>query len=395
MDESSIIKILSGRKLSELHFLPEPELLEILELEDCNMDAPEVFSRLPNLRELTFNGVALNDLQFLPELYNLEELHINGDIGSLQGISRMPCLQKLWIYCPLNKQALDLSPLSGMDSLRQVTLHTDFIDVSGIPALNSLEELDLHGLFLKGTGALAHLHGLKKLAWVGEPDGLDFLPQLTNLETLAARADTVDKLPSLSALDSLHTLSFNGKKLDISGLSGLRNLRRLYLSLECLQNSGVISGFGKLEKLSINLGSSTGPLGGYFPLDSPHVNFLSGLSRLKNLKITAGNLSDIKGLCGLEELEYLSLASVVLQNLEPLAALKGLEVLELRGAFDDITPLAQLHQLRSLHLKSASLSNIECIAGLENLEELEVKSSGVDLNGLESLSRLKTLQIDR
>ena len=124
---------------------------------------------------------------------------------------------------------------------------------------------------------------------------------------------------------------------------------------------------------------------------------ISGLRQLKSLFLTENQITDLSPLAGHTQLLSLTLdGNGQLQDLSPLVNLKGLRLLYLdRNHVADLSPLAGLTELKYLYLRDNLVENLEPLGNLKHLVVLDLGGNKItDLIPLMNLSELKHLSVD-
>ena len=121
-----------------------------------------------------------------------------------------------------------------------------------------------------------------------------------------------------------------------------------------------------------------------FSSDSPYLEEIpSGISALKNLKkldLSNTNVSDLSPIASLTQLEELVLIDLDrgLSNLSPLENMTNLKSLNLSGTdVADLSPLSRLKKLEILNLSGSNVSSIEPLRTVNSLRILNLDSTEV------------------
>ena len=131
--------------------------------------------------------------------------------------------------------------------------------------------------------------------------------------------------------------------------------------------------------------------------DISDISPLSGVRQLKSLFLTENQITDLSPLAGHTQLLSLTLdGNGQLQDLSPLVNLKGLRLLYLdRNHVADLSPLAGLTELKYLYLRDNQVDNLEPLGNLKHLVVLDLGGNKfTDLIPLMNLSELKHLSVD-
>jgi len=223
---------------------------------------------------------------------------------------------------PLGLRAVQEKLLAGADL--SIGIRSQISDLSPLSKLDSLKQLNLSRTRVVGIYTLACLSLLQKLnlAWTQVWD-VSPLAGLNDLQELDLRATQVSDVAALSGLSKLTTLSLSGTRIsDLLPIINLSNLQDLDLSDTRVSDIAPLSGLSGLRVLD---------------LSGTPVLELSPLADLKNLQVlslTETQVSDVSLLSGLSRL-------------------KNLQKLDLYGTqVSDISPLSGLPNLRSIRLPS-------------------------------------------
>lgn len=174
-------------------------------------------------------------------------------VSELDGISAFSNLEELYIP---HHNISDISELAGMKSLRILNLEE-----------NRIEDL-------------TPLKSLDKLEWIDLNDNRN----IDNIEPLIA-------LTKVTMLD----LRMNHIS-DISGISGMVSLRKLYLSRNQIEDISPVAGLRNLTYLSFD-GNSVSD-----------ISCLGSLTGLHTLTMNSNRITDISALSSLQELKHLEIA---------------------------------------------------------------------------------------
>ena len=194
---------------------------------------------------------------------------------------------------------------------------------------------------------------------------------------------------------------------DLSPLSGLINLRRLWINYIPVSDISPVRGLTNLSELWLvgTLVSDISPVRGLTNLvqlgfDGTLVTDLSpvvGLINLKHLSFSNKNLSDISPLASLINLRSMFCWGHAISDLSPLARLPNLERINFCGGnISDLTPLAELTGLKELYIAFEKVSDISPLAGLTGLTRLDLEDNNIsDISPLAGLTNLKWLKVAR
>ena len=171
---------------------------------------------------------------------------------------------------------------------------------------------------------------------------------------------------------------------DISAVTGMTRLKELKLNENPISDFSPLAGLTALSKLHL------------FSTGISDISVLSGLYGLTLLAAQDNSISDLTPIAGLQGLTTLQLGGNQISDITPLSELYGLQVLYLqRNQITDLSPLRYLSDLTDLSLGSQSLGDISVIGELPNLVNLFLNNTGIaDLSPLSGLARLKTLNVN-
>lgn len=258
---------------AELRELADHDQLRTLTLQECRKITDQGLAALQgesSLSTLKLIQVPVSDagLAHLAGSASLEELllgHTDVVGDGLAHLSRVP-LARLTIHSNV-LTAEGLSSLTELKQLRDLEVHAGHLSVADLPSLGQMTELESL-VFTRtplGPGGLARFEGLPRLKRLllnaADLDDeslaiLNTLPQLEELEITGARVTDVGLaqivlprlkvfsladcrhvtdagLANLRGLSSLETLNLAGSSVagrDLTGLAGIRTLRRVLLS---------------------------------------------------------------------------------------------------------------------------------------------------------------------
>ena len=301
-------------------------------------------SGLTNLTRLSL-GRNITDISTLPSLTNLTTLGLNGRITNLSALSRLTNLTTLYM-----RNITDISTLPGLTNLTTLTLSGSLTDISALSGLTNLTKLDLWG-GITDISTLPSLTNLTNLSLPSNITNLSALSRLTNLTTLDLTGFTdISTLPSLTKLTTLYlsfplgqtrTCQANGTWSDpgnlftsprlsnISALSGLTNLTKLYLIGQSITDISALSGLTKLTHLYFGAvyvdhtaGTSLGQTAQY---NETSVEY-QGTVDCGSLPDLYNSISNISALSGLTNLTVLDLTGNWVRDLSPLASNTGLGI---------------------------------------------------------------------
>ncbi|MCK2053800.1 leucine-rich repeat domain-containing protein [Methylobacterium sp. 37f] len=382
VEEQAKILILQG-------FAPpvdwRPFIREI-SFQGSNINNIELLSDLYALEKLNLWETGISDTSPLSKLYNLTELNLGNT--TINNISALSTLNKIEILDLWNTSVTDISPLSGMTALRSLDLaRTSISDAEPLSSLRVLEDLDLTGTQVNDLSPLAVLTNLEKLSLGNtEIDDLSPLLKLQKLKILNAWGNKIIDLSSISKLTNLIYLDLENSNLaDLSVLSKLNNLMSLNIEGTQVRDLSPLSGMVDMRVLQ---------------LGSTKVSDLSPLAdmmELKKLDLESTDVSDLSPLADMIELRDINLDGTKVSDLSPLADMMDLQVLDLASTdVSDLSPLAGMIDLKKLNLSSTNVSDVTPLASLTNLASLNLAGTQVsDVTPLAALTGLKQLDLTR
>jgi internalin A len=279
------------------------------------------------------------------------------DLAPLVGLERL--------YLKGTGERCDISALSGLSGLRELSLGAMGIDSLGLDALSGLENLEnlsLAGNSLTALDGISGLTALKELSLASnsiinilpletltELTFLDIsanslqdirplgsLTKLTALNLSMNRISTLDGLENMKALD---TLDFSSNAaFDISALASLTNITRINGSRNLLESIGALENLRKLTELDLSNNTIT------------EIGALDALTALKTLSLDANQIESAAALGGLAALESLDLDNNALKSVEPLANLKNLAELRIENnAVSSLAPLLGCDAIKHIY----------------------------------------------
>ncbi len=328
-------------------------------------------------------------------------------ISDLTGLEY--CTDLMMLYLDRNYSISDLSPLSGLTSLTNLSLYYNSIsDLSPLSGLTSLTRLDLYGNSISDLSPMSALTSLSLLELgANSINNLSPLSGLSSMTQLHLYNNSINDISPLSGLTSLTSLSLDGNSIsDISPLSGLTSLTWLWLGGNSISDLSPLTGLTSLTSLWLggNSLSDVSPLSGLTSLigglyldhnSISDISPLSGLTSLTYLDLDHNSISDLSPLSGLTSLTLLELVGNSITDISPLIGLTNLTYLELYGnSMSDISPLSGLTSLAHLRLDSNSISDLSPLSGLTSLTSLNLSNNSIsDINPLSGLTSLTYLSL--
>lgn len=317
---------------------------------------------LQHLKSLTLNNAdTVTDFAVLASVGTLEELVIESDnLKSLDFLKRMPQLKSLGLF---DGAFLDLSGLEVLGGLEKLTIEDcdELTDMSSVAKLMELKELSLEPPYNCPEPSLGGLAKLQHLT-LRRFGSCNFLPKLTNLETLA-----------------LHNCTLSSG-LDLSGLTQLRKLT-------CTSHSGdmpidFINSLTALEEVD---------LGGMVTYKD--ISGIFALPQLKNLDISGMECEiDFNKISENPSLQSLEIAGVQLYKNVRVSGGNGIVDVSWDDVYlaDHTDFITHFPNLKKLNIADNKIKNLDFAANLMNLEEIDFSDNYVsDMHVLSSLPSLQ------
>jgi Leucine-rich repeat (LRR) protein len=222
--------------------------------------------QLPHLRSLKvdFNG---DDLSCFSGLKQIKSLFVDlqGWKYDLSPLSTLTQLEELSLsiysrYYPIN-YPLDITPLSGLVNLAALHFNGHNVTLKNFAVVKKLTQLrclDCQGSHIRTLKPLEKLIGLEELN-VADNALRDIRPlgTLTNLKSLHLGGTKVIDISPLAGLRKLSWLCLSGLVTDLSPLSQMQSLRKLYLdgynSQISRYNSGIKPDISPLSGLHLDV----------------------------------------------------------------------------------------------------------------------------------------------
>ncbi|WEV47141.1 LPXTG cell wall anchor domain-containing protein [Bifidobacterium sp. ESL0690] len=232
---------------------------------------------------------------------------------------------------------------------------------------------------------------------VGSLEGVQYLTKLENLQIQDSSVIDLAPIRSLSRLKFLSLRSIKPRTLDIAPVSGLSNLESLDINTYTINNFDALAGVGKFPKLKdLNLSADNlTNLNGLKDMHSLRALWLDG-----NHLDEKGSLGALAGVGRFPDLNTLSLQNTPISDPSAFKDLTNLQDLLITYPYSPITNMdwaKNLTNLKRLWVVSTSLANIDGLAGVgrfPNLEELRLHDGTMtNVNALKNLTSLKTLEV--
>lgn len=365
-----------------------------------------------DLQKLDLQDMGLTDadIQDLKYMINLYDLRLSGNnITDLTPLAGLTQLENLMLR---ENQISDLSPLAGLTELQDLSLggeNAGVKDLSPLAGLTQLESLTLSAkMEIEDPSPLENLTNLKSLSVDGSQSGysgcfsdISFLGNMPNLTSAHLSVSELESLDGIEGASNLTSLTLNGYNLnltDLSALSGLTKLREFHISgsggdnFVASPDLSFLSGMKDLQNIRISMDN-----GGFGSLDG-----IQGAASLVELYLDgvmpSADLGVLSSLTKLQSL-YLYGEGMVIPTAENLDFLSGMtDLRELHLNLDDVSDasgLANCTQLRDLYLTcSLDSQDLEALSGMTELQTLQFDADGnVDLSPLAGLENLREVTI--
>jgi internalin A len=328
-----------------------------------------------NATELDLTSKYVNDIRELRYLTNLVTLNLKytgvTDVSVLKELTNLRYVDVT--FTPLYqsqvdelREALPNCTIEFNDGIGDKTTSSEqplTITIGGKTVDVNVTQLDLAGKSIKDISKLSGL---------------------TNLKGLWLEDNNITDIRALSGLTNLTKLYLTGNPIsDISVLGGLTNLSGLWMDDNSINDIGALSGLANLSILVLD-GN-----------DVSDISALSGLINITWLGLGNNNISDISALRELTKLDTLYLEHNNISDISALRELTKLDTLHLEhNNISDIRALSGLTALVSLYLNGNNISDISILAGLTNLTDLDLTDNNIsDINALKERTNLKQLTL--
>ncbi len=366
--------------------------------------------------KLNLTDLDIKDLNLIPELKECKHItHLSLNNNQISNISPLSGLNSLKVVNLDGNQIVDLSPLSGLISLTKLELsHNQIFDLSPLSGLSALTWLLLDGNQIVDLNPLSGLSSLTELSlcnsflkpFKNRIVDVSPLANLISLTRLRLGNNQIADLSPLSGLISLRILELSDNQVsDVNPLSGLISLTELELNLNQVSDISPLSGLISLTKLVLwgNQIFEISPLSNlisltYLELRSNHiidVSPLSNLISLTRLSLGGNQIIDVSPLSGLISLTWLSLDGNQISEVSPLSGLISLSILELSdNQISDVSPLSDLISLSELVLRGNQIVDVSPLSDLISLTRFSLRGNKIaDVSPLSGLISLRELEL--
>ena len=261
------------------------------------------------------------DMDFIDKINNLKKLILNyKDLGN-EDVEKIKDLTSLEVLSLAgNPKITDISPLENLENLTY--LHIGRTSVTNIKPLANLKKLK--NLYL---GALNDIN-LKDIeniipnltALQVSDKALETIVTCNNITSLNISWSGLTKLPDLTKLEGLETLNISNNNIsDLSVVSKLVSLKSLKMTKVNSDNKINMPNLNQLTNLeTLNLDNNY--------LTSEDLRNISGLKNIKELYLQNNSIRDVSNLANLTTLKNLYLTGNLIKDFTPLDGLVGCDI---------------------------------------------------------------------
>lgn len=323
------IKTLSFNEAEVTHWESIHAFTQLEQLKTCTFDEVKMVGDLKvllpvkhQLKTLELFEDHIQNVEVIREFTALEFLELRGldSVEAAKSVLSLGSLKKLdWSFFSdeeLEKpEELLIFDVSGLKSMQELELRSDYISITGIEHLSELERLELHC-----NCEMENFHLLKKLEYleIGEAHDVNKISRMESLKTLVLSVDEDHKVHSLEQFPNLEKLQLDGGSLNVVP-GKLEKLKVLIPSQIELENASWLSDLPNLERLR---------------LQYQEISVIQNLDKLTNLKmldLSENKLESLSGIENLQQLEYLNLYENELTDIRLLNRLPNLKEVNLAG----------------------------------------------------------------
>jgi Leucine-rich repeat (LRR) protein len=240
------------------------------------------------------------------------------------------------------------------------------------------------------------------------PNAEIYQHELESFQTLDLSGKQIESIEGLQYAKNLEELSLSNNEgmEDISPISHLVNLKKLYISYNRITDIQPLESLINLESLDISMNqisnidalSKLSSLTYLMAEDNniSDVRSVSGLVHLNRLGLSGNNISDISPLENLTQLRSLSLGSNQIKDIRPLVNMTVLGNVDLsNNGLVDISPLAEMNTLfGGLNLAENQIEDLSPLKNLTWMISLNLTHNEItSIEPLQNMNRLQTLQL--
>lgn len=345
--------------------LPELQNLVVVRSNVKNVSA------LSNLKDLVWLGLhqcgGSEDLSFLKKLTGLKKFRYSDGFGGMECESIKPVsyLKNLTeLYINVKWSAIDdITPLKGLTKLKKLDLrYVGGEDVSVIKNFKNLKELELK---------------------LSEPTDMTFLSSLTKLERLGISGNTKN-LSAVTKLKNLKKLYIDANEGDLSFIGDMTELESLHISYSGKSFTKTIGKLKNLKELTLNTINNGNPY---------DTSFIPKLTSLESLDFTSNYDYDIDvtGISKLKKLKSLTFMMCQFGDLSELKKCPALEKIIIDDCHSDFDiKWIEGTGVKDLHISVSSwggLKNIDSVTTLKNLEHLLLFFTGISEQSVKKIKK--------
>lgn len=283
-------------------------------------------------------------------------------------------------------------------SITEFTVPTQVWTLEDLSKLTHLESLTIRNL---PNGTLQDLSGLTELKSLDlsgcrfSPSELRVLEKLPNLQKLVLSDCALSTIADLENLTGLTYLDLSNNTIrNLEPLTGMSEMRELYLQLNAVTSLDVLAFLYNLEKLNISFNSVSSliPLaqcGKLNWLDASNntissVNGIANLQLLSTLSLNYNQLTDVSQLGACVQLKELSFNNNSVYDISTLASLVNLEIFDF--SYNQVSALPSWPQNCALRIINGSHNQVNSLYSLGGMPNLTYV--GMDYNRLTDVSNL-------
>ncbi len=358
-----------------------------LTIEDKTVTSLEDLVFFPNLTNLKLGRLTLENLDGIENCTKLTSLNFSGTkIKNYDKVKNISNLNSLELYSAVDDESFGkvIESLKDLTNFKYLRLwHNDeLINLKEIGKLKNLNRLviEYSNINIMNIDVIGELKSLKTLT-ISQNKGIssiEFIKNLTNLETLELVGDNISDITPISSCTNLKTLTLQYNSItDITPLSKCINLTFLDLK-------GNVSIDGNRENYTPERLEALDKIGEILDRDGTiniDIDKIGLFTNYKTLDLSGQNMTNLLPLKGLTELTDLNLTNnqITLEDEES----KNI--------------LSSMTKLKKLDLSKNNVTDIRAINSLNNLASLKLfgDSNKVNLVEIEDIiSNLISLQVN-
>lgn len=240
-------------------------------------------------------------------------------------------------------------------------------------------------------------------------ESLDGIQNFTNLSTLILEGNEISDITALESMTSIKYLDISGQNIDdLSAISNMTGMLELDVSDNPITSIEAVRGMTQLRRLEMKETNieSLSPLtslkdlqyldADIVELSDTSLSYLSGLNKLKEVKLEGCGLDSLEGL-NVTSLVTLNICDNMIQDMTPLMSAASLETLDLsENMLETLPSLAGCTALKTLDLSGNMLLEVSGLADAPGLRDLNVSACELldtDMGTLAQVSTLTSLNI--